>query len=605
MCGYSPDGQGRGENDRMGRPLETIARHMPALVALLLALVLAIVGTTTPWPAPASRPATEFSASRAMADVRMIARAPHPAGSAADAALRGYLAQRMTGLGMTVRSDSFVPDPDRIARNIDWGGPADRPRVLTNLIAVLPGTNPTLPAIGLMAHHDSVADSPGAADDGAGVAAILETVRAIAAGPRPTRDLVVVLTDGEEIGLDGARHFFRGLPPPADPVRDHIGALINLEARGGGGRASLFQTAADNGAAVALAASAIRHPAGSSLAVFLYSILPNDTDLTQAMDWTATQKAAAYNFAFIGRPGLYHSPKASADRLDQGSLQDIGGQVLDLTRGLLAAPVLPRPAPDVVFFDVFGFAMIALPVVTGWVMLVLALVAIGVIWHQRGRGRGHAGAALGGAGRMIGLAGLTALLVMGANLVSFHVGGPNYYDRLAAIPRLEMMAATSALAAFFIVVGRWRPSRAALVGALVPLWLAGTTLQMVAPVTSYVVVVPVLLAALIALLPTGLSWGRPWRIVAVLIAAPVIGYQFMLGHEMLQAVGSDLPLVVALPLVLATATILPLWHPMPRRSRRVAVLGFGLAAIVIALMIRATPLADTIPPYSQTTRPVS
>jgi hypothetical protein len=272
---------------------------------------------------------------------------------------------------------------------------------------------------------------------------------------------------------------------------------------------------------------------------------------------------------------------------------------------LLAAPVLPRPAPDVVFFDVFGIAMVTLPVMIGWVMLGLALVATGMIWHQRGRGRGHAGAALGGAGRMVGLAGLTALLVMGANLVSFHVGGPNYYDRLAAIPRLEMMAATSALAAFFIVVGRWRSSRAALVGALVPLWLAGATLQVVAPVTSYVVVVPVLLAALIALLPTGLSWARPWRIVAVLIAAPVIGYQFMLGHEMLQAVGSDLPLVVALPLVLATVTILPLWHPMPRRSRRVAVLGFGLAAIVIALMIRATPLADTIPPYSQTTRPVS
>jgi len=159
----------------------------------------------------------------------------------------------MTGLGMTVRADTFAPDPDRIARNIDWGGPADRPRMLTNVIAVLPGANPALPAVALIAHHDSVADSPGAADDGAGVAAILETVRAVTAGPRPARDLVVALTDGEEIGLDGARRFFAGLPPPADPIRDHIGALINLEARGGGGRATLFQTADDNGDAIALA----------------------------------------------------------------------------------------------------------------------------------------------------------------------------------------------------------------------------------------------------------------------------------------------------------------------------------------------------------------
>ena len=585
----------------MGKPLDTVMRHLPAILALALALVLAIVGTTTPWPAPANRPLPEFSAGRAMADVRVIARAPHPSGSPADAAVRDYLVARLTGLGMTVRTDAFAPDQDRMARNIDWGGPADRPHVMTNVIAVLPGTNPALPAVALIAHHDSVAGSPGAADDGTGVAAILESVRAIAAGPRPPRSLVVLFTDGEEIGLDGARRFFIGLPSPADPLRDHIGALINLEARGGGGRATLFQTADDNGEAVALAARAIHHPGGSSLAAYLYQVLPNDTDLSEALGWTATHHAAAYNFAFIGRPGLYHSPKATADRLDQGSLQDIGGQVLDLTRALLVAPDLPKPADDVVFFDLFGLTMVTMPAFVGWVMLAVAFVAIGAIWRQRGRGRGHVRAALGGAGRILGLAGMTALLTMGANLVSFHVGGPNYYDRLAATPRLETMAVLSALTAFFIVVARWRPMRSALVGALVPLWLAGAALQVLAPVAAYIVVVPVLLAAVIALLPA----GRGWRAVAVVIAGGVIGYQFMLGHQLIQGVGSDLPLVVALPLVLATVTILPLWHPMPRRSRRVEVLAFGLAAVVVALMIRAAPISDTIPPYSQTTRPVS
>jgi len=578
-----------------------MTRHLPALAALLLALILTVVGTTTPWPAPADRPAGEFSAGRAMADVRVIAAVPHPAGSAADAALRDWLARRLTGLGMTVRVDPFAADQAHIARNIDWGGPADRPRTLANLIAVLPGRDRSLPAVALMAHHDSVAFSPGAADDGAGLAAILETVRAVASGPRRPRDLIVIFTDGEEIGLGGARHFFRGLPPPADPARDHIGALINLEARGGGGRATLFQTATRNGAAVALAARAIHHPGGSSLAVFLYRVLPNDTDLTMALPWMGERGVAAYNYAFIGRPGLYHSPKASADRLDQGSLQDIGGQVLDLTRALLGAPELPRPAPDLVFFDAFGFGMVTMPTWAGWVLLALAAVAIGAVWRQRGRGRGHARAALGGAGRMLGLAGLTALLVMGANLVSFHVGGPNYYDRLAATPWLEAMATASGLGAFFIVVGRWRPGRAALAGAFVPLWLGAVMLQALAPVTAYVLVLPVLLAALSALMPAG-RWGTP---LAVLIAALVIGYQFMLGHEMLQAVGSDLPLVVTLPLVLATLAILPLWQPLSRRARRVVVLVCGIAAVVIALGIRAAPIADTIPPYSRTTRPVS
>ncbi|WP_428333658.1 M20/M25/M40 family metallo-hydrolase [Novosphingobium sp.] len=585
----------------MGGLLDTVMRHYPALSVLVLALVLAIIGTTTPWPAPADRPLSEFSAGRAMADIRVIARGPHPAGSAAEAQLRAYLVHRLAGLGMTVRTDTFVPDADRIARDIDWGGPADRPHILTNVIAVLPGTNRALPAVALMAHYDSVAGSPAAADDGTGLAAILETVRAVGAGPRPPRDLVVLFTDGEEVGLDGARRFFAGLPPPADPVRDHLGAVINLESRGGGGRATLFQTADHNGNAIALAAHAIHHPGGSSLATYLYHVLPNNTDLSEALGWAAQHHAAAYNFAFIGRPALYHSPKATADRLDQGSVQDIGGQTLDLTRALLGAPEMPKPADDVVFFDLFGLTMVALPAFAGWIALVLAATAIGMIWHQCGRGRGHWRAALGGAGRILGLAGMTALLAMGANLVSFHVGGPNYYDRLAAIPRIEAMAVLSAMSAFFIVVARWRPMRAALVGALVVCWLLGLALQVLAPVAAYVVVVPVLLAAVIALLPGGVVW----RVIAVVIAGGVVGYQFMLGHQLIQGVGSDLPLVAALPLVLATVTILPLWHPLPRRSRRVAVLACGLAAVAIALMIRAAPIADTIPAYSQTTRPVS
>ncbi len=572
-----------------------IARYLPALGALVLAAVLTLVATTTPWPLAPDRPAGEFSAGRAMADIRVIAAAPHPAGSAADLALQDWLARRLAGLGMTVRVDRFAPDPLHIARNIEWGSAADRPRLLTNLIAVLPGRDRTLPALALMAHHDSVAGSPGAADDGAGLAAILETVRAVASGPRPARDLLVIFTDGEEIGLDGARHFFAGNPPPVDPARDHIGALINLEARGGGGRATLFQTANANGESVALAARALRHPAGSSLAVYLYRVLPNDTDLTEALPWMATRGVAAYNFAFIGRPGLYHSPKATADRLDQGSLQDIGAQTLDLTRALLVAPALPRPAPDLVFFDLFGCALVTLPTYAGWFLLAAALVAISAIWRGRGRGRGHPRAALGGAGRMLGLAGLTTLLVMAANLVSFHVGGPNYYDRLAATPWLEAMAAAAALTAFFVVIGRWRPGRAALAGAFVPLWLMAVLLQALAPVAAYVLVLPVLLAALTAMLPPG-RWGTP---LAVLMAGVVTGYQFVLGHEMLQAVGSDLPLVVFLPLMLATLAILPLWQPFSRRARRVVVLGCVVAALGLALGIRAAPIADTIPHYTK------
>ncbi|MFX9054231.1 M20/M25/M40 family metallo-hydrolase, partial [Acinetobacter baumannii] len=79
---------------------------------------------------------------------------------------------------------------------------------IENIIGVLQGTDPSLPAIALMAHSDSVPGSPGAADDAAGVSAVLEVVRALkAAGPH-RRDVVVIITDGEEAGLLGARAFF-------------------------------------------------------------------------------------------------------------------------------------------------------------------------------------------------------------------------------------------------------------------------------------------------------------------------------------------------------------------------------------------------------------
>ena len=48
------------------------------------------------------------------------------------------------------------------------------------------------------------AGSPGASDDAAGVAAALEIVRAIQAGGQPLRDIIVLITDGEEAGLRGA-----------------------------------------------------------------------------------------------------------------------------------------------------------------------------------------------------------------------------------------------------------------------------------------------------------------------------------------------------------------------------------------------------------------
>ena len=73
---------------------------MPKIAALLAVLAagfaLFYVFNVTPAPAPASAPASQFSAGRAMADIAVMAPVPHPIGSPANARVRDYLVARMS-----------------------------------------------------------------------------------------------------------------------------------------------------------------------------------------------------------------------------------------------------------------------------------------------------------------------------------------------------------------------------------------------------------------------------------------------------------------------------------------------------------------------------
>jgi hypothetical protein len=560
----------------MGKPLYLIA-------ALVLAALLGIRATTPPAPLGADSPPQLFAAGRAMADVRVIAARPHLAASAENAAVRAHLAARMQALGLAVREVRFTPPVVSAARLAMWSGRQDFAPTFTNVIGVLPGRDRSLPAVLLMAHHDTVGGSPGAADDTAGVAALLETVRAVRAEGQPARDLIVLLTDGEETGLDGAHQFFT-----ADPQRKAVGAVINVEARGGGGRTTLFETSSQNGAAIARAARSIARPGGSSLAVFIYKVLPNDTDLTEVL----TGPYTAYNFAFIGRPQLYHSPAATPDALDQGALQDMGAQVLDLTRELLRAQPLPGRAPDVVFFDVFGFALVTYPAWAGWVMLGLSVAGLGLAARRGGGWRDG----LGGAGRMLALFVLAGGVLFAINLLSLAPGEPNYYDRLAAIPRLEVMALAGGLAAFLLVMGAWKPSAAGMAGAALPLLALGAAAQALAPTAAYVVVLPLLLVAgAMAAVPVG---DGAARIAGLIVATLVGGYMIALGHQVMQGVGPGMPVAAVLPLAVAVLALLPLWTGLGMRTARIAAGALLVLAVGVALDVRLDPLADTVPVYS-------
>jgi acetylornithine deacetylase/succinyl-diaminopimelate desuccinylase-like protein len=177
-----------------------------ALLTFVLITGAALYGVVTgatlygvaPDPVPASAPPTEFSSGRALEHVRAIAQEPHPMGSPENAAVRDYLVEELSALGVEPEVQKATAAHYWFNRFAEVGTPE-------NVLTRLEGTNNDGKAFLLMAHYDSVPTGPGASDDGAGVAAMLETLRALKAGPPLKNDVIFLFTEGEERGLLGAR----------------------------------------------------------------------------------------------------------------------------------------------------------------------------------------------------------------------------------------------------------------------------------------------------------------------------------------------------------------------------------------------------------------
>jgi hypothetical protein len=567
------------------------------VLTLLAGLLWAALRIQVPPPTNADAPANQFSAGRAMTDVRVLARVPHPTGTPAAAAVVSHLERRLAALGFSVRR-VVTPLPERPARRLaKWGGDPTQPAI--SLIALRPGADPASPAVVLLAHHDSVWASPGAADDSAGVAAALEIARAIPKASQQ-RDLVLIFTDAEELGLVGAHAIFA--PGSAgDPMARRVGVLINLEARGGGGRAMMFETGPGNGDLARLFAANAPGASASSLAVSIYELLPNSTDFTPVKQ----RGIMGLNFAFLGEAWGYHSPLMTPDRLEQGALQHLGDSVLGVTRALLVAPALPARSENAVFATAPGLGIIVYPEATGWgVLLVTAgLVLLAAWWRRDAWHIADAALAFGQALLVLLIAGL---LMFGLNLLSGSVGA-EYYDRLAALPRLEAMALLAVLAALLFAAS-------AGVGTLWDRWFSWVTFCLVLalaaqvwlPGAGPVFAWPALLAALG--LAIGARMGRAGAtgsglaalVPAAVLAVPGLAMASEMFHFTFLGIGAPMPYGTVVLLVPVLALIAPV---VPTGPRRPALIGAAVAvslAAGLALWVKLDPVAASVPPYAGT-----
>lgn len=320
----------------------SVALSFLAWSFIVLLVVFSVGMLKPPKPVPATAALTTFSAERAFAYVQAIARTPHPIGSSANVIVRDYLVSQLSALGLNPQIFTAVG----ISRRNRGSAIAN----VQDIVGRLPG-NANSRAIALMAHYDSVYRAPGAGDDAAGVAAILETVRALRAGPALRNDVVVVFTDGEEAGLLGAEAFASLHPWVKD-----VGLILNFEGRGDQGPSLLFETSAGNAALIDAVAQSTPDPIGSSLFYALYKLLPNDTDFTVFRPL----KMPGLNFAFGAGLEAYHSPLDTAESLDLRSLQHHGDYALSLTRHFAQQDIakLKQPGPDDIFFDWLGSNLI-------------------------------------------------------------------------------------------------------------------------------------------------------------------------------------------------------------------------------------------------------
>jgi len=569
-----------------------VGRSIALVLALLIGLLLAWREVRVSAPLAVDAPPTHFSAGRAMIDVQRIARTPHQTGTAAIHEVRDHLVARMTKLGLSPRvrrDDAALRLPGRVE-----GASVE------TLIGVIPGQDRSRPPLALVAHYDSVPGAPGAADDGAGVATLLEIVRVLKLQGTPARDVAVILTDGEEQGLMGARAVFAG-----EPLARRIGFVLNLEARGSGGRVQMFQTGRDNGGAIELFRRTAVRPSAGSLFGYVYDLLPNDTDFSLAR----AAGVGGFNYAFIGRTFDYHSPTDTPGNLQQGALQDMGDQALAAARALAFAPELPARRPDAVYGVAPWGAMIAYAAAWGWLPIALS-AGLMIVAGRAARRQGQL--ALREAGR--GLAG-ALFLPIGA-LAVLHLAGAVANEqtlgpqRLLAQP-LHWEAAQLALAIGFLVFAagelargrRWAAASLALaagigsciastgldavglaagvVAALLAIVAGGAigrpaawggvlslgmalavAAQVAAPQTAYVLAWPLLLGAIAAAATRLGADLRPANLAVATVTAG-LGLALAMVHAHLLYVAVGLPESLVLPLLMAALVVWPLIQPAP------------------------------------------
>ncbi len=544
-----------------------------ALVIPLLVAALAAIRYQPIEPRAATASPTEFSAHRAYQALERVLGGgrPHPLGSAENARVRQRLIAELEILGYSPRVQSAFA----------CGPITKRCGAVENVAVRIPGSQGG-PAVMLSAHYDSVEAGPGASDDGLGVAELIEVARVLRHRPRLRHPVLLLFTDGEELGLLGAEAFVR-----EHPWAQKVAVAINVESRGTSGPTLMFETSTGNYGLIRTLARHATRPVSTSVFYSVYQLTPNDTDLT------VFRRAgmAGLGFSNIRDVVHYHTALDSLENVDLGTLQH------EVTNDMACAAALadsldPRQtaADDAVFFDLLGWRLVYWP--QGWA-LPLALLSgalFGLAWWGHRRrirlDRAAWGAAICLLAPVLALAAgqaLGLLLSAGGALPTYWVAHPWLVG--AALSGLGFTVTAAVGLAFGVRHDAW----SAWAGA----WLVWHLVQLVVVLTlpgfSYLFLVPCLAmdAVAISLRLRPQTW--PW-LVAVSGSLATALVQVPVFWLLYDAIGFIFPGLYAAAAALLTAPALAMLAQTQRswtQSRLVR--GGGVVTAIATLLALLLP----------------
>lgn len=322
----------------------------------------------------ASTPLTKFSTERALNLLKEISKKPHYVGSVEHKHVQDYIVKQLNEMGLQTEIQH------QPAYNKKWRVSANTQNILTKIKG-----SDSSKALLLLSHYDSSPHSSlGASDDGSGVVTILEGLRAFLTNKKqPKNDIIILISDAEELGLLGASAFVKN-----HPWAKNVGLVLNFEARGSGGPSyMLMETNGGNKNLIQQFRKANpKYPLATSLMYSIYKMLPNDTDLTVFRE---DGNIDGYNFAFIDDHFDYHTAQDSYERLDRNTLEHQGTYFMPLLNYFANADLTNlKSNTDYVYFNMPILGMVyypyswILPLLIIAIILFIGLFIIGISRHK-------------------------------------------------------------------------------------------------------------------------------------------------------------------------------------------------------------------------------